>query len=1088
MTGMARRISAPRPFPCMLALMLALTAFGFVPATTALAATGDLYLGSSADPGMTRATDPHGNVWLPGTTDGTTTGPLDPGTNPASPGYGHLWTADVPSGFCRIIPANPATGKAAFLDRNTPGGCITAGQKPGQMALDPRRNADGTLYVYTPDWAVRSAGVYRLTYDPGKQIMTRAEVLAPNRYPTGNTPFDVQLGPKDHKLYVSDDKDGNIGRISGVNGPIAEQTVETIVTQSTDGRRVRAITFACWSNLATLNGGHGAARAPGAPGCTAQDPAPDLVLSQKSAITVVLNAETCQTAPGGCVALTTTVKALAPMGLRTDPKDPTVIYISDSPGAVSQILRYRISTDIQDSYASYGTLDDGSIAQFSFAFSVGFGPDHAMYVGDDPSAGATAFNGRYFRIAPNAPADTYGTPGDAAIPAAPPSLATGALLGGGVSLPSDGVWMGTHLWMADAVNGLCRMDAPVGGGLSAMNAGTCMVGANAANLTVPEQSAFDAAKNLLYVADGGSKSIGVVRFTFDPATETLGNPQVIASGMVGSGVGLDNQLADAVALDPLADALYVGFRQRNVGANTGGTQLARVPHASAADTRTQTVEFFANTTRDVPVFGLGIVVNPATSGAPATADLYIGDNKGVDVLYNVAACAPGACTSLLLINGTGPVGFATDGTDHLYLAGGAELIVVGVGEPIPPAPPATVTPVYRYTISTHQSLAYSSVGVSPDGTQQEYAFVHSLALDPSGNLYVADNPNSATPPNGVGHVWKVAPPGPGTVAQPAITSRPTNPTNDTNPSFAFSTLTSGATFKCSLVASGAADAFGACPSGQRFGPLTDGNYAFKVAAVDGTGAASTPAIYLFTVDTVPPVVTITQAPTSPTNNNLPSFIVSATKNGAPYTGMAYQCSLSAGADAFVSCGSPQWYGPQDDGDYTFKVRGTDLAGNVSAVQTASLRIDTTAPTVTASPAGGQYSDAQSVTLAPGTNEPATTTISYTTDGSSPLTSATKRTYTGPIAIAATTTLRYVALDAAGNQSVFGTQQYTLSPHPAPPGRLPASAPGGSSPQPSGTPAPAPAPRPPAAGTAAAGGTAAATGTVSVGVAPAPPSR
>src|SRR3954471_9411686 len=317
---------------------------GTVPAS---AATGDLYL--------LKATDPHGNVWLPGTTDGTTTGPMDPGTDPTSAGYGHLWTTDVPSGFCRIIPASTAadgTVTAPTLDRDTPGGCITAGGKAGQPQLDPTRNADGTFYVYTPDWAVFSNGVYRMTYDPGKQVMTKAELLAPNRYPTNNKPFDVAIGPGDHKLYVSNDKDGNVARISGVNGPIANQTVETAVAHSSDGARSRALTFACWSALNSK-------RAAGAPGCTSSDPAPDLVLAQRNLVTVVLNAETCQTRAGGCTTLVTPVQRLTPLGQRTDPKHADMIYVSDSPGNVSQIIRFTISTNAQDSYANYGILPDG---------------------------------------------------------------------------------------------------------------------------------------------------------------------------------------------------------------------------------------------------------------------------------------------------------------------------------------------------------------------------------------------------------------------------------------------------------------------------------------------------------------------------------------------------------------------------------------------------------------------------------------------------------------------------------------------------------------------------------------------------------
>ena len=991
--------------------------------TNAFAATGTQYL--------THATDPHGNVWLSGTTDRTTNGPMDPGTNADAASYGHVWTTDVPSGFCRIIPtavAADGTVTPGFLDRNTPGGCVIAGGKAGTPTLDPRRNADGTFYVYTPDWAVKSAGVYRMTYDPGAQLMTKVELMAPNRYPADNKPFGTALGPQDHKLYVSNDLNGNIARISGDNGPISTQTVETSFAKSSDGTRVRAITFVCWSNLAVLNGGAGAARAAGQPGCSATDPAPDLVLAQKNSLTVVLNAETCTATATGCVTTRASVvpapgtpptpgpKVLTPMGLRTDPANPTVFYISDSPGTVSHIHRYNINTDVQDSYANFGVLDDGTLSQFSFAFSVGFDPQHAMFVGDDPSAGGSAFNGRYFRLGPNAPADVLGAPG---VPANDPSLppvVTGALYGGAFgattapagftapSLPSDGVWMGSHLWLPDTAAGLCRMDVPPGGTLTFGNTSTCVITTTAAGMAKPEQSAFDATRNLLYVADGGSRSVGVVRFHFDPATETLNTPEVLASGLSGTGAGLDGQRADAVALDPLTDSLYVGFRTRTLGATT---QIARVPGASGP-AAAQNVEFVAHTTRDVPVFGMGIIVNPAAGGAPANADLYIGDNKGVDLLTNVATCAPGACTSLLALNIRGPKGFATDGRDKIFLAS-------------PPAPGtgSSTTTVNLFTISTGSVVSYSSGGTNPDGTQSPYSFVFSLALDPAGNLYVGDNPSAIAPPNGLARLWKASS-GIAGPAQPSITGKPGNPTNHNNStpalatSFAFASSTVG-TFRCSLVPVGSSDAY--TPCGSPFTPagtFVDGSYTFKVESVDGTGAASLPASYTFTVDTVAPVVSITAAPTSPSKVNTPSFTFGSSK---PST--TFSCSLSIGADAFGPCGSPQSYLTQPDGVYTFKVQGTDLAGNASAVASSALKIDTVAPIVTASPAGGAYAAAQSVTLT--ANEPAS--IFYTTDGTTPTTASTA--FTAPVSIASTTVLKYLATDAAGNISAVASQTYTI---------------------------------------------------------------
>jgi len=81
--------------------------------------------------------------------------------------------------------------------------------------------------------------------------------------------------------------------------------------------------------------------------------------------------------------------------------------------------------------------------------------------------------------------------------------------------------------------------------------------------------------------------------------------------------------------------------------------------------------------------------------------------------------------------------------------------------------------------------------------------------------------------------------------------------------------------------------------------------------------------------------------------------------------------------------------------------------------------DTTPPTVTASPAGGTYNSTQTVTLT--TDEPAD--IYYTVDGSDPTTASAL--YTGPITINSTTTLKFMAVDLAGNNSTISTINYTI---------------------------------------------------------------
>jgi hypothetical protein len=77
----------------------------------------------------------------------------------------------------------------------------------------------------------------------------------------------------------------------------------------------------------------------------------------------------------------------------------------------------------------------------------------------------------------------------------------------------------------------------------------------------------------------------------------------------------------------------------------------------------------------------------------------------------------------------------------------------------------------------------------------------------------------------------------------------------------------------------------------------------------------------------------------------------------------------------------------------------------------------------ASPAGGFFNIDQSITLS--SNKKAD--IYYTTDGSTPTTSSTK--YTSVINISETTTLKFLAVDTAENQSAVYTEIYTLDADP-----------------------------------------------------------
>ena len=92
--------------------------------------------------------------------------------------------------------------------------------------------------------------------------------------------------------------------------------------------------------------------------------------------------------------------------------------------------------------------------------------------------------------------------------------------------------------------------------------------------------------------------------------------------------------------------------------------------------------------------------------------------------------------------------------------------------------------------------------------------------------------------------------------------------------------------------------------------------------------------------------------------------------------------------------------------------------------TQNYTLDFIAPIVTSNLNNGTYTTTQTVTLT--TTDPnSKDTTYYTTDGTDPRTSTTRNTYNGPVTINTTTTLRYAAIDPAGNWSPLYIQNYVI---------------------------------------------------------------
>jgi hypothetical protein len=103
----------------------------------------------------------------------------------------------------------------------------------------------------------------------------------------------------------------------------------------------------------------------------------------------------------------------------------------------------------------------------------------------------------------------------------------------------------------------------------------------------------------------------------------------------------------------------------------------------------------------------------------------------------------------------------------------------------------------------------------------------------------------------------------------------------------------------------------------------------------------------------------------------------------------------------------------------------NLYSNWGPISSQIYIIDSTAPTAVVNQPGGTYNVSKSVALAVYDDQDPNPTIYYTTDGSDPKTSSTRVKYTSAIIINSTTTLKFYAVDKAGNEAGVSTETYTI---------------------------------------------------------------
>ncbi|HEV3375764.1 MAG TPA: Ig-like domain-containing protein [Thermoleophilaceae bacterium] len=272
------------------------------------------------------------------------------------------------------------------------------------------------------------------------------------------------------------------------------------------------------------------------------------------------------------------------------------------------------------------------------------------------------------------------------------------------------------------------------------------------------------------------------------------------------------------------------------------------------------------------------------------------------------------------------------------------------------------------------------------------------AIDAAGNV-------DSTPAS---HTWTVDT----VVPLATITSGPSGPTNDSTPTFAFSSE-AGASFQC-RVDNGA---FAACSSPHTTAALADGAHTFEVWATDAAGNTGAAASRAFTVDTVAPQTTVDSGPSGLTNDSTPTFGFSSE------AGASFHCRVDAAA--FAACSSPLTTGALSDGAHTFEVRATDAAGNTDASPASrAITVDTAAPQTTITTAPPATTSSTSAEFGVNSNDSGAT-FECSLDGAAFATCTSPRIYSG-LAVG-THQFGVRARDAAGNLDASpATHSWTIT--------------------------------------------------------------
>jgi hypothetical protein len=346
----------------------------------------------------------------------------------------------------------------------------------------------------------------------------------------------------------------------------------------------------------------------------------------------------------------------------------------------------------------------------------------------------------------------------------------------------------------------------------------------------------------------------------------------------------------------------------------------------------------------------GVGVNAVTYVDPTHVTLDLDTRTATTGLQDVTITNPDGqeetATGVLTVDpaGTGPTTPCLSGTTPASPANETAPKVLGTadaGSTVNLYTDSACTPGQEVGTGTADDFAFPGITVSPPVPPNSTTVFYATATD-AGNVVSPCSSTLSTPSGSATYVEDEAAPA------VSINGGPTGLTNDSTPRFTFSATDAvgPVTFQCSIDTG--APSFGACSgpgnSDAPGAPLSDGPYTFRVQATDAAGNSAT-VTRPFVVDATAPSVAINSGPSGTISDATPTFTFSASDAVGPVT---VQCSIDTGTASFRACSGPgnsdTPSSPLTDGSHTFRVKGSDPAGN-SAVATRSFTVEVPKPAV-----------------------------------------------------------------------------------------------------------------------------------------------